>query len=61
MAISIKVTGGITLVGVLCMVGAVMGDYIDKVENKYWKLFWLGVAITVLGVFLIIKTGGDNN
>lgn len=61
MGIAIKLSGGVTLVGVLCIVGSIVLDYGEKVQDKYWKLFWAGAAITVIGIFLVIITARSGN
>ncbi|TAK28640.1 MAG: hypothetical protein EPO37_00245 [Nitrosarchaeum sp.] len=61
MGISVKLSGGVTLAGVLCIIGSILLEYAENIPDKYWKLFYAGIGITALGVFLVVKGGGDSN
>ena len=58
---SVRLSGGVTLVGVLCIIGSILLEYAEGIEDEYSKLFWAGIGITGLGIFLVLKTGGNSN
>jgi len=41
--------------------GSIIFDYMDKVDGKYWKLFWAGVAFTIIGIGLVFKSHSDEH
>ena len=61
MGIAIKLSGGVTLLGALSVIGSIVLDIIEKSPDKYSKLFWAGVVFTCIGIFLAIRSGNDNS
>jgi hypothetical protein len=61
MGLAIKLSGGVTLLGALSVIGSIVLEHADKQPDSWAKLFWAGVVFTGIGVFLAIRSGNDNS
>lgn len=60
MGIKIVLSGGVTLLGALAVIGSIVWETLDNVPDKHWKLFWAGVVFTCIGLFLALLSYQDN-